>query len=76
MENPSVRIYVNEMENNRITFEIKTGYYLKILRHETMMLLKSTKSKITKNGNGENVLHLETTEVVLVHCDIFNYNYQ
>ena len=24
MENPSVRIYVNEMENNRITFEIKT----------------------------------------------------
>ena len=41
-----------------------------------MMLLKSTKSKITKNGNGENVLHLETTEVVLVHCDIFNYNYQ
>ena len=76
MKNPSVRIYVNEMENNRITFEIKTGYYLKILRHETMMLLKSTKSKITKNGNGENVLHLETTEVVLVHCDIFNYNYQ
>ena len=76
MKNTSVRIYVNEMENNRITFEIKTGYYLKILRHETMMLLKSTKSKITKNGNGENVLHLETTEVVLVHCDIFNYNYQ
>ena len=76
MKNPSVRIYVNEMENNRITFEIKTGYYLKILRHETMMLLKSTKSKITKNGNGENVLHLETTKVVLVHCDIFNYNYQ
>ena len=76
MKNPSVRIYVNEMENNRITFEIKTGHYLKILRHETMTLLKSTKSKITKNGNGENVLHLETTEVVLVHCDIFNYNYQ
>ena len=76
MKNPSVRIYVNEMENNRITFEIKTGYYLKILRHETMMLLKSTKSKITKNGNGENVLHLETFEVVLVHWDIFNYNYQ
>ena len=24
MENPSVRIYVNEMGNNRITFEIKT----------------------------------------------------
>ena len=24
MKNPSVRIYVNEMENNRITFEIKT----------------------------------------------------
>ena len=32
-----------------------------------MKLLESTKSKITKNENGENVPNLEITEVVLVH---------
>ena len=37
-----------------------------------MKLLGSTKSKITKDKNGENVPHLEVTEVVLVHCDIVN----
>ena len=37
-----------------------------------MKLLESTKIKITKNENGENVPHLEITEVVLVHCMITN----
>ena len=32
---------------------------------ETMKLLESTKSKIIKDENGENVPHLEITEVVL-----------
>ena len=41
-----------------------------------MKLLGSTKSKITKNENGENILNLEITEVVLVHCNIVNNNYQ
>ena len=41
-----------------------------------MKLFGSTKSKIYKNENGENVSHLETTEVVLVHCNIVNNNYQ
>ena len=59
-------IYVNKIEN-RITFKIKTGYYLQLLTPETMKLLGSTKSKITKNKNGENVPHLEITEVVLMH---------
>ena len=35
-----------------------------------MKLFGSTKSKITKNENGENVPHLKITEVVLVHCNI------
>ena len=39
-------------------------------------ILGSTKNKITKNGNGENVPNLEITEVVLVHCNIVNNNYQ
>ena len=41
-----------------------------------MKLLESTKSKITKDKNGENVPHLENTEVVLLHCDIVSNDYQ
>ena len=41
-----------------------------------MKLLGSTKSKITKDGNGENVPHLEITEVVLAHCNIANNNFK
>ena len=35
-----------------------------------MKLLGSFKNKITIDKNGENVLHIEITEVVLVHCNI------
>ena len=41
-----------------------------------MKLLGSTKNKITKVKNGENVPHSEITEVVLIHCNIVNNNYQ
>ena len=41
-----------------------------------MKLLGSTKIKITKNENVENVPHLEIAEVVLVHCNIVNNDYQ
>ena len=57
-------------------FKIKAGYYLELLTPETKELLGSTKNKVTKNENGENVPHLELTELVLVHCDIVNNNYQ
>ena len=43
---------------------------------ETMKLLGSTKSKITIHQNGENVPHLKITEVVLIHCNIANNDYQ
>ena len=74
-DNPSIRIYVNKIEN-RITFKIKTRYSLELLTPETMKLLGSTENKITKDKNGENVPHLEITEVVLVHCNIVNNDYQ
>ena len=51
-------------------------YYLEFLTPETVKLLGSTKSKITKNENCENVPHLEITEVVLIHCHVVNYDYQ
>ena len=47
-----------------------------LLAPETMKLLGSTKNKITKDKNGENVPHLEITEVVLVPCNIVNNDYQ
>ena len=75
IDNPSIRIYVNKIEN-RITFKIKTGYYLELLTPETMKVLGSTKNKIAKDKNGGNVPHLEIWEVVLVYCNIFNNDYQ
>ena len=75
VDNPSVRMYINRIEN-RITFTIKNGYYLEILTPETMKLLGSTESKITKEKNGENVPHLEIVEFVLVYCSLVNNDYQ
>ena len=37
-----------------------------------MKLLGSPKSRITKDKNGENVPHLEISEVVLIHCNAVN----
>ena len=47
-DNSSIRIYINKTEN-WITFRTKTGYYLELLTSETMKLLGSNKSEITKN---------------------------
>ena len=41
-----------------------------------MKLLGSTEIKITKDGNGENVPHLEIVELVLIHCNPVNNNCQ
>ena len=74
VDNPPIRIYVNRIEN-RITFKIKSGYYLELLTPETMKLLGSAESKITKDKNGENVPRLEIVELVLVHCNVVNNDY-
>ena len=75
IDNPSVNIYVNKIEN-RIRFKTKNGYSLELLTTEIIKLLGSTKNKITKDQNGESVPHLEITEVVSVHCNIVNNDYQ
>ena len=75
-DNSSIRIYVNIIENT-ITFRLKTGDYLDLLTPETMILLGSTKSKITKDKNCEKLTRLEFTEVVsIIHCKIVNNVYQ
>ena len=75
VDNPSIKIYVNKIKN-RVTFKIKNGYHLELLTPETMEILGSTESKITKDKNGENVPHLEIVELVLIHCNLVNNNYQ
>ena len=74
-DNPSIMKHENKIEN-RVKLKTKTEYYLELLTSEAMKLLGSTKSKINKDENGENVPHLKITEVVLVHCNIVNNDYQ
>ena len=62
-DNASMKIYLNKAEN-RITFRIKTGYYLELFTleiPERMKLLGSTKNKTAKDKNCENIPHLEIT---------------
>ena len=75
IDKPLIQIYVNKIEN-RVTFKVKNRYSLELLTPETMKLLGSTKNKITKDKNGENVPHLEITEVILVHCNNVNNDYK
>ena len=75
IDEPLVHIYLNKIES-RITFNIKDGYSLELLTPETIKLLESTKNKTTKGKSGENVPHLEITELVVVHCNIVNNDYQ
>ena len=56
--------------------KIQIGYYLELLTAETMILLGSTKNKIIKNEDGEYLPLLEITEVMLLHCNIVNNDYQ
>ena len=69
IDNISIKIYVNKIEN-RITFKIKNGYYPELLASEAMKLLGSAESKINKDKN------LEISEIVLVHCNLVNNDYQ
>ena len=61
---------------NRSVFKIKTGYKLELLSPETMKLLRSTKKDDDQDKNCENMLKLESIEVILVHCNLVINNYQ
>ena len=70
-----VLIYVNEI-NNRIVFKIKSGYKLELLLKETMRLLGSSSNAIDGDKNSELVPKLESVDLVLVHFNVVNNNYQ
>ena len=74
-ENPSIQIYPNKIKN-RIVLKIKTSYKLELLTSETMKLLGITKKVADKDKNGENLLTLESVELVLVHCNLVKNDYQ
>ena len=74
-ENPPIQIYPNKIKN-RIVFKIKTGYKLKLLTPETMRLLGSTKKDFDSDKNSENLPKLESVEVVLVHCNLVENDYE
>ena len=70
-----MQIYVNKIKH-RTVFKITIGYKLKSLSLETMKLLGSTKKDVDQDNHGENAPKLESVEVVLVHCNLINSNYQ
>ena len=41
-----------------------------------MKLLRSTKNDVDQNKDEENVPKFESVEIVLVHCNLVNNNYQ
>ena len=69
------KFYENKIENI-IVFKIKTDYKLELLSPETMKLLGSTEKDADQDKDGKNVPKLESVEVVLVHCNLVNNNYE
>ena len=65
-DNPQIRICINKIEI-RIT-GLNDLKPLKITNKIT--------NSITNDKNGENVPHLEITEIILVHCNIVTNSYQ
>ena len=70
-----VQIYVKKIEN-RVVFKIKTGYELELLSPETIRLLGDTKKDADQEKDGEDAPKLEALELVLVHFNLVNNNYQ
>ena len=57
-------------------FKIKSRYYPELLAPETMELRGSTKIKITRGKNGENVAYFEINEIVLIYWNVVIKSYQ
>ena len=72
---PPIHVYINGI-NNRFVFKMKDGTNLELQMPETMKLFGSTKKLIDKTKNEENVPSLEVVEVVLVHCNLVDNQYQ
>ena len=74
-ENPHVQIYPHKIKN-RIVFKVKTGFKLELLSSETMRLLGRWNKDVDQDKDREDLPKLKPDEVVLVHCNLVNNNYQ
>ena len=72
VNNPSINLNINKTER-RVTFKIKTRYYLE--PPEAMKLNGSIKKIKKKQKNYGNASHLEIMKIVFVHCNIFGNDY-
>ena len=75
VDNPPVQIDTNKIKN-RTAFKINTGYELELLSPKIIRLLQSANKNVDQDKNGEDAPKLEPVEVVLVHCNLVNNNYQ
>ena len=71
---PPIHIYINRI-NNRLVFNIKDEYKLELQKPETMKLFDSIKKLIDKTKKGKNALSLEVVVIVLVQCNLVDYQY-
>ena len=67
IDNPSIKICISKIE---VELHLKSKQYIILSK-----FLESIGIKVTRDKYGENVPHLEITEVVLVHCNIANNDY-
>ena len=70
-----MQIYANKIKNKTV-FEIKRSYKLELSIPKTMRLIGSAKKDKDQDKDEEDVPRLESAEVVLVHYNLVNNNYQ
>ena len=70
-----MQIYANKIKNKTV-FEIKRNYKLELSFPKTRRLIGSAKKDKDQDKDEEDVPRLESAEVVLVHYNLVNNNYQ
>ena len=70
-----MQIYIIKIKS-RMVFKIKTGYELDLLSFETTKLLGISRKDVDQNKDGDDVPKSESAEVVLVHFNLVNSDYQ
>ena len=74
-ENSPAKIYPDKIKN-RIVFRLNSGCKLELFSLETIKLLRRTKKDCVQDKNGEDVPKIESVDVVLVHYNLVDNDYQ
>ena len=71
------KMYINKTENKiGFSLKIKAEYFFQLLTPDIIKLFGIIDNNVTKSNNGENIPHLEITQIVLVYYNIVNNVYQ